>query len=162
MIGNDLYYLPYIGEVYGLDIPILFIAVVLASAATSVPDTVISIRDAKSGNYNDAIANALGSNIFDICFALGLPLFFYCIFYGPIYMDPETIKFSSELRILLLIFTVFSFLIFYIGKNMGKIKAYLLLTLYLLFTTYIISISIGLNWAISVSNFLEKIYLYIN
>jgi len=162
MIGNDLYYLPYIGEVYGLDIPILFIAVVLASAATSVPDTVISIRDAKSGNYNDAIANALGSNIFDICFALGLPLFFYCVFYGPIYMDPETIKFSSELRILLLIFTVFSFLIFYIGKNMGKIKAYLLLTLYLLFTTYIISVSIGLNWAISISNFLEKIYLYIN
>tara|TARA_B100000427_G_scaffold190471_1_gene158288 strand:- start:2135 stop:3319 length:1185 start_codon:yes stop_codon:yes gene_type:complete len=162
MIGNDLYYLPYIGEVYGLDIPILFIAVILASAATSVPDTVISIRDAKIGNYNDAIANALGSNIFDICFALGLPLFFYCIFYGPIYMDPETIKFSSELRILLLIFTVFSFLIFYIGKSMGKIKAYLLLTLYLLFTIYIISISIGLSWAQSISEFLEKIYLFIN
>ena len=77
-------------------------------------------------------------------------------------MDPETIKFSSELRILLLIFTIASFLIFYIGKSMGKIKAYLLLTLYLLFTIYIISISIGLSWAQSISEFLEKIYLFIN
>ena len=25
------------------------------------------------GDYDDAIANAIGSNIFDICFALGFP-----------------------------------------------------------------------------------------
>ena len=52
-----------------------FIAVVLASAATSVPDTILSYRDAIAGQYDDAVANALGSNIFDICFALGFPLF---------------------------------------------------------------------------------------
>ena len=162
MIGSYSYNIPYFGKFYGLDIPILFVAVILASAATSVPDTVISIRDAKIGNYNDAISNALGSNIFDICFALGLPLFFYCIFYGPIYMDPETTKFSIELIILLLIFTIFGFLIFYVGKSMGKIKALLLLILYFIFTFYIISISIGLAWAQLISEFLEKIYLFIN
>ena len=80
IIGSDKYQLPFLGEFHGLDIPILFVAVILASAATSVPDTVISVRDAGQGNYNDAISNALGSNIFDICFALGLPLFLYCIF----------------------------------------------------------------------------------
>ena len=85
----------------------MFIAVILASAATSVPDTIISIRDAQNGNYNDAISNALGSNIFDVCFALGLPLFLYCIIYGPITMSPETVQFSSELRILLLIMTIY-------------------------------------------------------
>ena len=79
IIGADKYTIPILGEFYGLDIPILFVAVILASAATSVPDTVISVRDAKQGNYNDAISNALGSNIFDICFALGLPLFLFCI-----------------------------------------------------------------------------------
>ena len=162
MIGSYSYNIPYFGKFYGLDIPILFVAVILASAATSVPDTVISIRDAKIGNYNDAISNALGSNIFDICFALGLPLFFYCIFYGPIYMDPETTKFSIELIILLLIFTIFASLIFYVGKSMGKIKALLLLILYFIFTFYIISISIGLAWAQLISEFLEKIYLFIN
>ena len=43
--------------------------VIIAAAATSVPDTILSIKDARKGNYNDAISNALGSNIFDICFA---------------------------------------------------------------------------------------------
>ena len=61
-----------------------FIAVVLASAATSVPDTIISYRDAMDGDYDDAVANALGSNIFDVCFALGLPLFVYTVAYGSI------------------------------------------------------------------------------
>ena len=162
MIGSYSYNIPYFGKFYGLDIPILFVAVILASAATSVPDTVISIRDAKIGNYNDAISNALGSNIFDICFALGLPLFFYCIFYGPIYMDPETTKFSIELIILLLIFTIFGFLIFYVGKSMGKIKALLLLILYFIFTFYIISRSIGMGWSERITDALEKIYLFIN
>ena len=157
IIGADTYKIPFLGEFHGLDIPILFVAVILASAATSVPDTVISVRDAKQGNYNDAISNALGSNIFDICFALGFPLFFFCLFYGPINMNPETIKFSSELRILLLILTIVSFIIFYFGKTMGKLKAFLLLGIYCLFTAYIVSISAGFSWAISISNFLEKI-----
>ena len=73
-------------------------------------------------------------------------------------MNPETIKFSSELRILLLILTIVSFIIFYFGKTMGKLKAFLLLGIYCLFTAYIVSISAGFSWAISISNFLEKIY----
>ena len=146
---------------HALDIPIMFIAVVLASAATSVPDTIISMRDAKKGNYNDAIANALGSNIFDICFALGFPLFLYCIIYGPISMDPTTIEFSSELRILLLIFTILSFFIYYVGSTMGKIKAFLLILIYLLFTTYIVGQSVNAEWSEAVSSLLNNIYHFI-
>ena len=146
------------GELKGLNIPILFVAVILASAATSVPDTIISIRDAKNGDYNDALSNALGSNIFDICFALGFPLFLYCIFYGPIQMDTDTVKFSSELRVLLLIITIFSFLIFYFGKYMTKTKGILLFSIYFLFIAYIISLSLELKWALMISDQLSKIY----
>ena len=63
----------------GMGIAPFFIAVILASAATSVPDTIISVRDAFDGEYDDAVANALGSNIFDVCFALGFPLFMYAL-----------------------------------------------------------------------------------
>jgi cation:H+ antiporter len=141
-----------------LNIPIMFVAVVLASAATSVPDTIISMRDAKKGNYNDAIANALGSNIFDICFALGFPLFLYCIIYGPINMNPQTIEFSSQLRILLLIFTIISFFIYYIGSNMGVFKAILLILIYLLFTSYIVGESLDSEWSNNISTYLNTIY----
>src|SRR5690606_36485356 len=67
-IGSKEYTIPYLGTFEGRNIPILFVAVILASAATSVPDTILSMKDARKGNYDDAISNALGSNIFDICF----------------------------------------------------------------------------------------------
>jgi len=155
-IGSDTYtFLGY--EFNGLNIPIMFVAVILASAATSVPDTIISVRDAKNGNYNDAVANALGSNIFDICFALGFPLFMYCLIYGPINMDPKIVEFSSELRILLLVFTILAFFVYYIGKYMGKIKAFILLSMYILFTAYICGRSLDASWAQEISDVLRNI-----
>ena len=144
-----------------LGIHIMFISVVLASAATSVPDTIISMRDAKKGNYNDAIANALGSNIFDICFALGFPLFLYCIIYGPINMDPETLAYTSQLRILLLIFTILAFFIYFAGSKMGKSKAFMLIGIYLLFTTYIVATSLEAEWAITITDYLQSVYEFI-
>jgi cation:H+ antiporter len=160
-IGADTY--TFFGnEFNGLDIPIMFVAVVLASAATSVPDTIISIRDARNGNYNDAISNALGSNIFDICFALGFPLFMYCLIYGPIKMDPNVIEFSSELRILLLMFTILAFFVYYIGKYMDKTKAFILFAMYLLFTIYICGRSVDAAWAQEISNILGSIYKIIS
>eukprot|EP01047_Picozoa_sp_COSAG01_P114438 COSAG01_NODE_43112_length_433_cov_0.772455_1_plen_71_part_01 len=49
-----------------LDVAPYFTAVILGAAASSVPDTIISYKDAMKGDYDDAIANAIGSNIFDI------------------------------------------------------------------------------------------------
>jgi cation:H+ antiporter len=158
MIGAETYTLPLIGELNGLNIPIMFVAVILASAATSLPDTILSIRDAQNGKYNDAISNALGSNIFDVCFALGLPLFLYCIFYGPITMSPEIVQFSSELRILLLILTIIAFFVYYIGSRMTKIKGFILLSFYILFTLYIIGRSMNTSWSVYISDFLASIY----
>lgn len=57
-----------------LGIPVLIGAAVFAAGATSLPDTILSIGSAKSGDGDDAVANAVGSNIFDTSFAIGLPL----------------------------------------------------------------------------------------
>lgn len=163
VIGSACLLLVFSCEMIGtaLGIHIMFISVVLASAATSVPDTIISMRDAKKGNYNDAIANALGSNIFDICFALGFPLFLYCIIYGPINMDPETLAYTSQLRILLLIFTILAFFIYFVGSKMGKSKAFMLIGIYLLFTTYIVGTSLEAEWAITITEYLKSVYEFI-
>ncbi len=134
----------------GMGINTYFVAVVIASAATSVPDTILSYRDAMAGEYDDAVANALGSNIFDICFALGFPVFVYTLIYGPIEMSPATIVNITELRGLLLVLTVFAFFIYFIGQGMGRLKAYLLLTIYIGFTVFIMGKAYGAQWAIEI------------
>ncbi|MHA1538956.1 MAG: sodium:calcium antiporter [Alphaproteobacteria bacterium] len=121
-----------------------FIAVILAAAATSVPDTVLSIKDAMENKYDDALANALGSNIFDICFCLGLPLFLYCLFTGnEIFIGLANEGHVAELRVLLLLSTITIFAIFLIGKTMGVIKAILMFSVYVCFVTFIISRAYG-------------------
>jgi len=114
-----------------------FVAVILAAAASSVPDTILSIKDAKKGNYDDAVSNALGSNIFDICFALGAPLFLYTVIFGPIVMPPEMIDHIVELRVLLLILTIITFFLFLGFKKMTKAMAYILIAMYMSFVLYV-------------------------
>jgi len=127
-----------------MGIPIMFLAIIFASAASSIPDTILSMRDAKKGNYDDAVSNALGSNIFDISFALGLPLFLYTIIYHPIHMSPEIIVQSGELRMFLLILTVVAFIIYLSSKKLGLAQAYALIGIYFIFLLYILSRSFDL------------------
>ncbi|GAA3612302.1 sodium:calcium antiporter [Flavivirga amylovorans] len=152
-IGLACFWLVEACEQFGtaIGMPIYFVSVVLASAATSVPDTIISYKDAMKGNYDDAVANALGSNIFDVCFALGLPLFLFTLIYGPIEMSSDTIENVGQLRILLLISTIIVFFIFVLAKNgIKKLHARLLLLLYVLFVAY--SIGKGVRYDIPVIN----------
>lgn len=157
IIGVACFLLVYSCEVSAeaLHVNTYFIAVILASAATSVPDTILSYRDAMDGEYDDAVANALGSNIFDVCFALGLPLFIFTIMNGPLEMNPNVVDDVTELRVLLVGLTVLAFLIYIIGKGMGRLKAVLLLLIYAVFTFYIYSKAYGHEWAIEVGNALQ-------
>ncbi|MDB4187661.1 sodium:calcium antiporter, partial [Flavobacteriaceae bacterium] len=130
--------------------------VVLASAATSVPDTILSYRDAVAGNYDDAVANALGSNIFDICFALGFPLFAFTLFNGPISMTPETVANVAELQASLVLLTVTAFLIYYFNAGLRKVHAYLLLGLYVVFIGFIFAKAYSFEWAIRLGEVLAS------
>lgn len=146
----------------GLNIPIYFVAVILASAATSVPDTILSMKDARKGNYDDAVSNALGSNIFDVCFALGFPLFLFTIIYGPITMSPETVENVSELRILLLLLILIAFLIYIGRKKMGLMSAFLLLLIYAVFTLFILGKSVDSSATNEISLWLKSINEFID
>ena len=154
-----VYSIEQMGQSMG--IPIMFLAIVLASAASSVPDTILSMRDAKKGNYDDAVSNALGSNIFDISFALGLPLFLYTMIYSPIHMSPEIILQSGELRMFLLILTVIAFIIYLSGKSLGIGKAIALISMYIVFILYIIGRSEGVEITNQIADFLLKIVDFI-
>jgi cation:H+ antiporter len=161
-IGSDQYAIPYIGTFNGLDIPIMFVAVILASAASSVPDTIISMNDARKGNYDDAISNALGSNIFDICFALGFPLFLFTLIHGPIHMHQEIIDMSSELRMLLLILTILAISVYVFSDKISVLHAVFLLGLYGVFSMYVIGRGLENEFTANIAHILQKLVGYID
>jgi len=124
------------GEVTG--IPLIFVAVVLSAVATSVPDTIISIKDARKGNYDDAVSNALGSNIFDIAFALGLPILLFNLFYEEtIILNPDALAFTKEVWVFLMMATFLALAIMVSGKTFNRFKAFLLLSIYILFLLFV-------------------------
>lgn len=56
-----------------MGIPPVIVALTILAAGTSVPDLLASIIVARQGRGEMAIANAVGSNIFDILIGLGVP-----------------------------------------------------------------------------------------
>ena len=57
----------------GIGIPPVVVALTLLAAGTSAPDLISSIDVARDGRGGMAVANAIGSNIFDIFIGLGFP-----------------------------------------------------------------------------------------
>lgn len=123
-----------------LHIPTYFTAVVLAAAATSVPDTVLSVKDARNGLYDDAVSNALGSNIFDIAVSLGLPLLAYSLIFGSVELSSVAGASGAQvqvLRIVLLWVTVAVISLFLMGRKAGIGKATVMLLIYVAWMTWI-------------------------
>ena len=61
-----------LGDMLGIDGVIMGFVVI--AAGTSVPDTALSVISAKKGQYDAAVSNVFGSNIFDICVCLSIPI----------------------------------------------------------------------------------------
>jgi hypothetical protein len=131
-----------------------FTAVILAAAATSLPDMVLSVKDALKGEYDDAIANAVGSNVFDICIGLGVPLMLYGLTIGPITLvDSGSGPDVQVLRWVLLICTLVVLAVFLIGPSLGRLKAMVLIGLYAVWTVFIIGRANNADWAQQVVDF---------
>ena len=126
------------GVADSLGINPLFVALILVAAASSVPDTIISIKDARKGNYDDALSNVLGSNIFDITISMGLPLAVFLAVTGQkidfIKAGPTLI----DIRIMLLTVTAITIAVFYFSKEMKRVHVFILAAIYAVFILYAI------------------------
>ena len=119
-----------------LGIPLYLSAMIIAAAATSVPDTILSVKDAKKGNVEDALSNALGSNIFDITVALGLPLLLYTLIHGA--TEVTNNMDMQVLRAALVGITAIVIGIFVKSMYITRKTAYVLFGLYGAWVTYLI------------------------
>lgn len=120
-----------------LNIPETFIALTLVAFGTSVPDLITSIIVARQGRGAMAIADALGSNIFDILFGFGCPWLVYTLVtQNDLIVSTENLH-GSVLLLLATVVLVITLLIlrkFKIGRAAGA----LLIFCYLLYLVYTI------------------------
>ncbi|PKH02011.1 sodium:calcium symporter [Psychromonas sp. MB-3u-54] len=71
-----------LGSATVLGVPEFFAGLIFGSAASSVPDLMLSLKDAQKGEYEDAVANPLASNTFDTTIAFALPLLAWFLING--------------------------------------------------------------------------------
>jgi Ca2+/Na+ antiporter len=131
-----------------LDVPAFFVAVVMTAAASSLPDTFLAIGAASRGDDSGAVSNAFGSNIFDICICLSIPLFVssYLTGWQPVSLmqDGEPIRGLVTLRILLVVLSALTLGIMWHKRRLTIFKAIILVALYLVFLGYAILGSLGM------------------
>lgn len=112
-----------------------FLALTVLAAGTSIPDLLSSIIVAKQGRGDMAVSNAVGSNIFDILFALGMPWFIVLTLKG------GTIPVGTENllgSVFLLFATVVAILFLLVVRNwrIGQRSGLILIFLYVLYVVY--------------------------
>lgn len=111
------------------------LALTVLAVGTSVPDLVSSIIVAKQGRGDMAVSNAIGSNIFNILFALGFPWTLYMLINGgDIAVSNENLGAS----IILLFATVVAIIFLLIARNwrIGHKSGVILILLYVAYVIF--------------------------
>ncbi|CAK8714657.1 Sodium/calcium exchanger membrane region domain-containing protein [Candidatus Electrothrix laxa] len=121
-------------------IPPVIVALTLLAAGTSAPDMISSVVVARQGRGDMAVANAVGSNIFDILVGLGLPWLIIMgigmITGGPTFVEVGTADLLNSTLVLLgTVFILFIFL--YTERTLSRIEGGILIFLYVIYVLWI-------------------------
>ena len=111
-------------------IPSLIIGLTIVAMGTSLPECAVSITALMDGNNALAVANAVGSNIFNLMVVCGISALFV-----PIAVQIDTLKkefpFSIVCAILLMVLG-------YLGMTLGRIDGLIFLALFVGYIVYMI------------------------
>jgi len=105
------------------------VGLTIVSVGTSLPELVTSITAARKGESDIAIGNAVGSNIFNILFVLGISSFIHSISVHPIVF--------ADMLVMLLI-SLISFIFASTKKTINKAEGGVLIALYILYMIFVI------------------------
>lgn len=129
-----------VGAVEGLNqtfgIPQFLAGVTIIAAATSLPDTLVSVRAARSGKGATSLGNILGSNTFDLLVAIPL---------GVLIVGSVTVNFAVAVPMMgvLTLATILLFVVLRTDLSLTGAEAYTLLLAYLLFIIWIVAETLG-------------------
>lgn len=115
----------------------VFLALTVLAAGTSIPDLIGSIVVAKQGRGDMAVSNAIGSNIFDVLFCLGLPWLLVLAFKGEGSISVSTDNLMASILLLFATVVATLFLLIVRRWRIGQKSGLLLMGLYIAYAIYI-------------------------
>lgn len=132
-----------------LGVPAFFVAVILTAAVSSIPDTFMSLGSSLRGDDSGAVSNVFGSNIFDICIGMSIPLLVSCYLnnWQPIRLmgeNEQTLSGVVGLRVMLFVLSLIALGAMWYFRKITRGTAMLFCILYALFVGY--AILGGLGW----------------
>jgi cation:H+ antiporter len=119
-------------------IPEFFAGIIIIAAATSLPDTLVSVRAARANKGLVSIGNIFGSNTFDLLVAIPI---------GVLIVGSAPVNFAVAVPIfgILTLATVILFVFLRTGFTITTVESYALLVAYSTFITWIVSEIMGVT-----------------
>ncbi|MBN1991627.1 MAG: calcium/sodium antiporter [Anaerolineae bacterium] len=117
-----------------IGIPPVIVALTVLAAGTSAPDLISSVIVARQGRGEMAIANAVGSNIFDILVGLGLPWLIALLIRGKTIMVGTENLWLSTIILLGTVVVLFAFLS--TGRLLSRKEGWALVVVYTVFVLW--------------------------
>jgi K+-dependent Na+/Ca+ exchanger-like protein len=125
-----------------LDVPEVVMGTLVLAAGTSIPDALSSVSVAKAGQGDMAVANAVGSNVFDIWLGLGLPWLVFLPARGG-FEEVSTAQLWPSVCILAGVLLVYYASLVCTGFRLNRSMGYVYLFVYGLFVAYSV---VGVWW----------------
>ena len=106
------------------------ISLTIIALGSSLPELVTSVTATRKGEYDIAIGNVVGSNIFNICMVVGIPV---ALFGG---IADYTLNLVDVFVMLVAAALLFAFS--YKDKKIGKLEGIAFLTIFVIYYSYVI------------------------
>lgn len=106
------------------------IAMTVIVIGTSLPELIMTIESARKGEFDMAVGNIIGTNIFNICIVLGLPI----AIYGGVSSGSFNIVDTTIVLVSALIFYIFG----KSGKELSRREGMLMVFVFILYYSYVI------------------------
>jgi len=121
---------------YTFGIPEFLAGVTIMAAATSLPDTIVSVLAARAGKGITSLGNVLGSNTFDLLVAIPL---------GILIVGGAPVNFAVAVPMMgvLTVATILLFGVLRTNLKLTGLEAYALLGAYLLFVAWVVAETVG-------------------
>ena len=113
-----------------LKIPTLIVGLTIVALGTSAPEAAVSITSSLAGSNALAVSNVIGSNLFNILLIIGI-----CALLNELEIDSKVLK--TDLPFLVFVTVIISIIII-IGWSISQIEGIILLTIMVLYISYLI------------------------